>query len=47
LCRFAARSSAPFGTLVFAVKAALPQENVSPGEIFAGSVPFLDPSAFL
>jgi tripartite ATP-independent transporter DctM subunit len=30
----------PFGILVFTVKAALPQENVSPGEIFAGSVPY-------
>lgn len=30
----------PFGILVFTVKAALPQENVSVGEIFRGSVPF-------
>jgi tripartite ATP-independent transporter DctM subunit len=30
----------PFGILVFTVKAALPQENVSPGEIFAGSIPY-------
>jgi TRAP-type C4-dicarboxylate transport system permease large subunit len=30
----------PFGILVFTVKAALPQENVSTGEIFAGSVPY-------
>jgi tripartite ATP-independent transporter DctM subunit len=30
----------PFGILVFTVKSALPQENVSTGEIFAGSVPY-------
>ncbi len=30
----------PFGILVFTVKAAMPQENVSLGEIFAGSVPY-------
>lgn len=30
----------PFGILVFTVKAALPQENVSVGEIFAGAVPY-------
>jgi tripartite ATP-independent transporter DctM subunit len=30
----------PFGILVFTVKAALPAENVSVGEIFRGSVPF-------
>jgi tripartite ATP-independent transporter DctM subunit len=30
----------PFGILVFTVKAALPQEKVSTGEIFAGSVPY-------
>lgn len=30
----------PFGILVFTVKAALPQENISVGEIFKGSVPF-------
>ncbi|HJZ42791.1 MAG TPA: TRAP transporter large permease [Hyphomicrobiaceae bacterium] len=30
----------PFGILVFTVKAALPQENVGTGEIFAGSVPY-------
>ncbi len=30
----------PFGILVFTVKAALPHENVSVGEIFKGSVPF-------
>jgi tripartite ATP-independent transporter DctM subunit len=30
----------PFGILVFTVKAALPRENVSTGEIFAGSVPY-------
>ncbi|MCB5177442.1 TRAP transporter large permease [Microvirga lenta] len=30
----------PFGILVFTVKAALPQENVSVGEIFRGSTPF-------
>lgn len=30
----------PFGILVFTVKAALPQERVSTGEIFAGSVPY-------
>ena len=30
----------PFGILVFTVKAALPQERVSAGEIFAGSVPY-------
>jgi C4-dicarboxylate transporter, DctM subunit len=30
----------PFGILVFTVKAALPQENVSVGEIFRGSIPF-------
>jgi C4-dicarboxylate transporter DctM subunit len=32
--------SPPFGILVFTVKAALPQENVSVGEIFRGSIPF-------
>ncbi|GGK49132.1 TRAP transporter large permease [Salinarimonas ramus] len=30
----------PFGILVFTVKAALPEENVSVGEIFRGAVPF-------
>ncbi len=30
----------PFGILVFTVKAALPQENVSTGEIFLGSIPY-------
>jgi C4-dicarboxylate transporter DctM subunit len=30
----------PFGILVFTVKAALPQEKVSLGEIFSGSVPY-------
>jgi TRAP-type C4-dicarboxylate transport system permease large subunit len=30
----------PFGILVFTVKAALPEENVTTGEIFSGSVPF-------
>ena len=30
----------PFGMLVFTVKAALPQERVTTGEIFAGSVPY-------
>lgn len=30
----------PFGMLVFTVKAALPQENVSTGEIFRGSAPY-------
>ncbi|HWW47365.1 MAG TPA: TRAP transporter large permease [Xanthobacteraceae bacterium] len=30
----------PFGILVFTVKAALPEENVSVGEIFRGSIPF-------
>jgi C4-dicarboxylate transporter, DctM subunit len=30
----------PFGMLVFTVRAALPQENVSTGEIFAGSTPY-------
>ncbi len=30
----------PFGLLVFTVKAALPHENVTVGEIFSGSVPF-------
>jgi C4-dicarboxylate transporter DctM subunit len=30
----------PFGILVFTVKAALPQERVPTGEIFAGSVPY-------
>ena len=30
----------PFGLLVFTVKAALPDENVSLGEIFAGSTPY-------
>ena len=30
----------PFGILVFTVRAALPQERVSTGEIFAGSVPY-------
>jgi C4-dicarboxylate transporter, DctM subunit len=30
----------PFGILVFTVKAALPQERVSTGEIFAGSIPY-------
>ncbi|TCT06683.1 TRAP transporter large permease [Aquabacter spiritensis] len=30
----------PFGILVFTVKAALPQENLSVGEIFRGAVPF-------
>jgi tripartite ATP-independent transporter DctM subunit len=30
----------PFGILVFTVRAALPQENVTVGEIFAGSVPY-------
>jgi tripartite ATP-independent transporter DctM subunit len=30
----------PFGILVFTVKAALPGEDVSTGEIFSGSVPF-------
>ncbi len=30
----------PFGILVFTVKAALPQENVSVGEIFRGAIPF-------
>ena len=30
----------PFGILVFTVKAALPQEKVPTGEIFAGSVPY-------
>ncbi|WP_127091058.1 TRAP transporter large permease [Aquabacter cavernae] len=30
----------PFGILVFTVKAALPQEKISVGEIFRGSVPF-------
>jgi len=33
-------TSPPFGILVFTVKAALPQENVSTGEIFRGSVPY-------
>jgi len=32
--------SPPFGMLVFTVKAALPQERVTTGEIFAGSVPY-------
>ena len=30
----------PFGMLVFTVKAALPNENVSTGEIFRGSTPY-------
>jgi len=30
----------PFGILVFTVKAALPNENVSVGEIFRGAIPF-------
>ncbi|MEW6257650.1 MAG: TRAP transporter large permease [Pseudomonadota bacterium] len=30
----------PFGILVFTVKAALPQEKISVGEIFRGAVPF-------
>jgi tripartite ATP-independent transporter DctM subunit len=30
----------PFGLLVFTVKAALPEENVTIGQIFAGSVPY-------
>jgi tripartite ATP-independent transporter DctM subunit len=30
----------PFGILIFTVKSALPQENVTTGEIFAGSVPY-------
>ncbi len=30
----------PFGMLVFTVRAALPQENVSTGEIFRGSTPY-------
>ncbi|MET0194748.1 MAG: TRAP transporter large permease [Hyphomicrobiaceae bacterium] len=30
----------PFGMLVFTVKAALPQEGVTTGEIFAGSIPY-------
>jgi C4-dicarboxylate transporter, DctM subunit len=30
----------PFGMLVFTVKAALPQERLTTGEIFAGSVPY-------
>jgi tripartite ATP-independent transporter DctM subunit len=30
----------PFGMLVFTVKAALPQERVTTGEIFAGSMPY-------
>lgn len=30
----------PFGILVFTVKSALPQENVSVGEIFKGAIPF-------
>ena len=30
----------PFGLLVFTVKAALPEENVSAGEIFAGAIPY-------
>lgn len=30
----------PFGILVFTVKSALPQENVSVGEIFRGAIPF-------
>jgi TRAP-type C4-dicarboxylate transport system permease large subunit len=30
----------PFGILVFTVKAALPHENVSVGEIFRGAIPF-------
>jgi C4-dicarboxylate transporter DctM subunit len=30
----------PFGLLVFTVKAALPEENISAGEIFAGAIPY-------
>jgi C4-dicarboxylate transporter DctM subunit len=30
----------PFGILVFTVKAALPEENVTLGEIFTGAIPF-------
>jgi tripartite ATP-independent transporter DctM subunit len=30
----------PFGMLVFTVKSALPQENISTGEIFAGAAPY-------
>jgi C4-dicarboxylate transporter, DctM subunit len=30
----------PFGMLVFTVKSALPQENVTTGEIFRGSIPY-------
>jgi C4-dicarboxylate transporter, DctM subunit len=30
----------PFGLLVFTVKAALPEENVSAGEIFSGAIPY-------
>lgn len=30
----------PFGILVFTVKAALPEENITLGQIFAGSVPY-------
>ena len=31
----------PFGMLVFTVKAALPEENVSTAELFAGTVPYM------
>lgn len=31
----------PFGMLVFTVKAALPEENVSTGELFSGTVPYM------
>lgn len=31
----------PFGLLVFTVKAALPEENVSTAELFAGTVPYM------
>jgi TRAP-type C4-dicarboxylate transport system permease large subunit len=30
----------PFGLLVFTVKAAIPEENASLGEIFRGSIPY-------
>ena len=31
----------PFGMLVFTVKAALPEENVSTTELFAGTIPYM------
>jgi len=31
----------PFGLLVFTVKASLPEENVSAGELFAGTMPYM------